>query len=849
MLGATLKSLFARKFRLLMSALSIVLGIAFVAGSLMFTNLLSRGFDEIVSSTVGDVNVVPAGTGFTDFNAVEPADATGLSPDDVAAVDAIDGITETEALTTSAQVFLLDTEGRLVAVQGAPGIGSNWHETPAAGGLTGTRIVDGRAPTADGEVVVDPSTVERSGHAIGDTVEISTPFAGIQEFTLVGTATYGSGSTVGASYLFFTLHDAQRMFTEGRDVSTGLWITTAPDADVDAVAAEVASVLPDGWDARTGQSMAEELEDLLGTGMGFVNAFLLIFAAIALLVATLLILNTFAILVAQRAREMALLRAIGATRAQVRRSVLLEAVIVGLIGSVLGIAVGYGLVWGLLAIMARFGMGMGDARPELTWTAVGVSLAMGIVVTAVAALVPAMRASRTRPVEALADASVPKEDTSGSALTMSGIVCIELAIALIVCGAFLDVPRPLWWVGGGAALLLIGMVLAAALVGSPVIWLFGRLFRGAFGEIGRMAERNSKRQPRRTAATAATLMIGLALVTTVAVLASSVTTSTRDQLSADQRGDFVLTPIYYAPFDATIVDEVAAVDGVDWVAGFAPGQATAEGSSEPVAVVGTSARGLLEGSATDVVAGTMTDEPDSAVISVDFASQHHLSLGMLFDLTGDAGSARVLVTGVMDDDATDVVLHTETMAKITSTALVNRVVVFDADGADRDAVREGLRQATVEQPTVVVSDVAQFVDERVEQFQQIFTVLYALLGLALVISVLGIVNTLSLSVVERTREVGLLRAVGVTRRQIRRMVSLESVLITVMGSVLGVALGLLFGVLLQRVNRDAGIGTLDIPWLQLGAFVLVTAVFGWLAAIVPARRAARLPVLESIANQ
>lgn len=850
MLQTTLKSLFARKFRLVMSVLSIVLGIAFVSGSLMFTNLLARSFDEIVASTVGDVNVVQEHTGFEEFTTEVMEPSTFLTGDDVKRAGEVDGVAEISGVVSSAQVFLLDVDGRLVAMQGAPGIGSNWHETPAAKGLEGARIVDGKAPTKDDEVVIDPGTVTRSGHQIGDRVKVSTPLNGVQEYTLSGTATYGSGSTAGASYLFFTLPESQRIFADGHDHYQGMWISTDSGADPDQVAAAVEEDLPDGWQTQTGDELAAEVEEMLDVGMGFVNALLLVFAAIALLVATLLILNTFSILIAGRAREMAVLRAIGATRRQVRRSVLLEAIIMGVIGSTLGIAVGYGLVWVLTGLMSRVGMNLGDAVPQLTWPAVVVSYAVGLVITIIAALVPAIRASRTRPVEALAEASTPKEVKDGSGLSVAGVVVIEIAIALIVIGIWLDVPRPLAWIGGGAGLMLIGFVLAAPFVGAPVIALFGRLFRVPFGEVGRMAERNSKRQPRRTAATAATLMIGLALVTTVAVLASSVTASMRESLSKDQRGDFVIAHVFSAPFDAKAADKVAAVEGVDWVATFTPNQAIPEGSETPVKVLGTSPRGLLEASAVELAAGSMTEHADSAVISGDFAQKHDLQLGMKFDLKGNVGTQRLLVTGlVTDDPPVDVILNQPTLAKIADVSQINQIVVFTDDGADPKQLRQQLLDATTDHPTVSVADVNEYVEQRVGQIQGFVNWLYGLLGLALVISVLGIVNTLSLSVIERTREIGLLRAVGVTRGQIRRMISLESVLISVMGSVLGVGLGLLFGWMLQVGLRDSGIHLLDIPWVQVVLFVVVAAVFGWLAAIAPARRAARLPVLESIATE
>ena len=851
MLGATLKSLFSRKFRLAMSALSIVLGIAFVAGSLIFTNMLSRSFDAIVKSTVADVNVVTANSDFMDFTTAVGSEEQLLGDDVLEQVKAIEGVEAVAPVISSAQMYVLDTEEQLVAISGAPGIGINWNELPAAEGLEGMRVVEGQAPAAAGEIAVDPSTLERSGHSIGDTIKISTPVAGLQELKLVGTATYGDGATAGSSYLFFTDEDARRLMQNDLPGSRSMWIQTTDGTDAEKVKTAVDQVLPDGWEAKTGEEMGKQFEERLGSGLGFINTFLLVFAGIALLIATLLILNTFAIIVLQRSRELALYRALGASKRQVRATVLIEALLVAIVGTIFGIAAGYGLVWALLWGLSRMGLDMGAIRPELSWTTIGISFAIGIVVTLFAALVPAFRAGRTRPIQAMTDAGLPTVKKGLSGWTILGIILVEIAIALMVVGIFIDVAQPAAWVGGGAALMLVGAVLAVPVLGLPIIWLFSAIYRGTFGQVGKLAELNSKRQPGRTAATAATLVIGLALVTTVAVLASSVTASMREAIAGDQRGDFLIDSVVFQPFSAKVAETAASVEGVERVVAVVPGQAIPEGQTEPVAIAGIGPKDLTDATPTEITAGAFTDEPDSAVISEQLAQDSGLSLGQLFDLKGQVGTARVLVTGIATNDSNppgQVIVHPETMAKIADMSLVQRAVVFTADGSDAATVADGLKKATAESPTVTVTNVNEFVQDRIDQFQQIVAVLYALLGLALIISLLGIVNTLSLSVIERTREIGLLRAVGVSRSQIRRMMTLESVLVTVMGATLGVLLGLLFGVLLQRTNEDAGIHILDVPWLQLVLFVVAAGILGWLAAVIPARRAAKLPVLQSIAQ-
>lgn len=854
MLHATWKSLWARKVRLLLSALSIVLGVAFVAGSLLFTNLLSSSFDQLVKGALADVNVSPEATGIEGFDPTAGSTQILLTDEQIETIGAVDGVREAAGVVSSSQVFPLDQNDRLIMFPGAPGIAMNWIDVPAAGGQEGARLIEGRVPEASDEVMLDPATAARGGFVVGDTLNVSTPVDGIRSYEIVGLGTYGAGATAGASYLFFTLEEAQAIIQQGRPGFYAAWVQTEPDADPVAVAEAVQDVLPEGFVAETGDALAESIQDQLDVGLGFVNTFLLVFAGIALLVATLLILNTFSILVAQRSRELALLRAIGATRAQVRSSVLMEAFVVGVIGATVGLFVGYGLAWGILGVMRLLGIDLGTAVPTFTWQAVVASYMIGILITVVAALLPARRASRTRPVEAMAASQQSGPERLGG-LPLLGIGMIEIGIAALICALWLDVPQPLVWAGAGAVLLLVGMVFAAVVVGGPLIWLFGHAYRALFGEVGRLARLNSVRQPRRTAATAATLMIGLALVATVAILAASTTTSIRDRLTADQRGDFTISPVAYQPFDAGVADTAREIDGVEAVYEFFRGAAIIDG--EPVSLTGATDEGIRRASSLEIVAGSLSGDAGTApvVVSTDFADENDLSLGQLLEVpTATGETLELLVTGLHDGGGGppppgDLIVDLDTYAQLGDPSLVQQIVVLAEPGADLSAVREGLDDATAELPTVVVADVSEFVEARVGQFQQIFSILYALLALAVVISVLGIVNTLGLSVMERTREVGLLRAVGMTRPQLRLMVTLESVMVATLGATLGVVLGGVFGTVLVTLLRDDGIDTLVVPWLQLGVFVVVAALFGVLAAVGPARRASRLNVLESIATE
>lgn len=840
-----------RKIRLLMSAFSIVLGIAFVSGSLIFTNLLGNSFDQIFSGSIADVNV-SASSDDEAGGPAQPATPTTVDPALVEEVSGVDGVAEATGTISSYAVYALDRDGKVLAFGGAPGIGQNFFTTPAAGGEPGMTVLEGEAPQADDELAIDPTTLGRGGYAVGDELDVATPFDGVRTYTISGTATFGGGGSAGASYLFFTTAESQELFTDGSDVFTGVWVAAEPGADVDAVNAEIAELLPSGLQAVTGEDMAADLEEQLGVGLSFVNTFLLVFAAIALLVASLLILNTFSILVAQRSRELALFRALGARRTQVRNSVLFEAGVIGLIGATLGILAGWLLCWGIAAGMGAIGIDLGSGPPELTLTAVVASYSVALVITLVAAWMPARKAAATRPVEAMTAAASSGPETIGVSI-MAGFGALQLGVAAIVCGVWLAVPQPLVWVGIGCALVLIGLVLAAAVVGRPVIWLFGRLYRAVFGEVGKMAELNSLRQPRRTAATAATLMIGLALVSTVAILASSTTSSLRAGLTEQQRGDFLVNPVNFMPFDAAVADDAAEIDGVAAVWSFSRTASQLDG--ERILVVGTSPEGLTDGTATEVLAGHLNADDNSVLLSHEASQEFDLPMGKTFALPTIAGdTVELLVAGIYDGDTTGalfshLIVNPDTYAQLGDARTVDQIKVALEDGADAEAVRRALEDATSELPTVVVTDNEEYADTLVGQFDQAIGIIYALLALAIVISVLGIVNTLGLSIHERTREIGLLRAVGMTRPQLRRLVTLESVIVAVLGSVLGLVLGIIFGAVLVELLKDSGITRLVIPWGQLAVFLVLSGVFGVIAAIGPARRATRMNVLEAIAEE
>lgn len=849
MFRATWKSLMGRKVRLLLSALSIVLGVAFVSGSLIFTSLLSDSLDEIIQGTLADVNVLPEGQGspFSTPDTTQPVTSETLD-----AIRDVDGVVAAEGIVSSASVYPMDRDGNLMAFGGAPGMATNFIDLPAADGQAGARLVDGSLPETADQVAVDPATLSRGGYALGEIISVVTPFDGIQEYTISGVATWGGGATAGASYLFLTTDEMQRLALDGRDQFTGAWIQADLDRDVEAIAARVQDVLPSGLEAISGAAMAEDVQEQLDVGLGFVNTFLLIFAAIALVVATLMILNTFSILVAQRSRELALLRAIGAKPRQVRHSVLLEALVVGLVGATMGIAAGYALAWAITLVMDQLGVGLGETEPRLTWQAIVASYAVAVVITAVAAWIPARRASRTRPVEAMSRAAGAGRQQS-AIVPAIGLALIQLGIGAVVVGLVFDLPGPAWWVGAGCAGILVGAVMAASVLGRPIVWLFGKAYRLVFGEIGKLAGRNATRQPGRTAATAATLMIGLTLVSTVAILAATTTESFREGVTQDQRGDFVATPVNFRPFDAAVSEAMSRVDGVGNVWTWSSGAGSFDGTG--VVVTGMSPDTLANGAAITVLGGDLNADGNTVMMDFETSRELGLEMGQSFELVGISREPEtVLLAGLYDQEHSstpvgEVIVNEEYFPLFGDPRLIDQAVISLADGADPDRVLSDLREAASQSPIVAVSSNAEYAESLVGQFDVLVGVIYGLLALAVVISVLGIINTLGLSVIERTREIGLLRAVGMTRRQLRRMVGLESVIVAMLGSMLGVVLGLAFGLVLVELLRSDGLTHRVIPWGQLGAFVLVAGFFGVLAAIGPARRASRMAILEAISEE
>jgi putative ABC transport system permease protein len=844
-LHAAWKSLLGRKVRLLMSTFAIVLGVAFVAGTLIFTDTLNKSFVSIFDNSVGDVVVRPVGS----QDAGDAATTLTLPADLVAKLAAVPGAARADGNVVSFGVFVIGSNNRVVGGQGAPGLGFNSTGAPAAHGVEPLQVVKGEEPHGVDQVALDAATVRRAGYHLGDKVKlVSAGKKALLQPTLVGIADFPAGGSLnGATASLFDTASAQKLFLEGKSAFNDAWVTAKPGVSQTELRAEVAQVLPKGIQAVTGDKAADESASQLLKAISFLTIFLLVFAGISLVVGSFLIVNTFSMLVAQRSRELALLRALGASRKQVTRSVLFEAFVVGLVGSGIGLGLGVLLAVGIRALFASLGLDLSGTAlvlaPRTPLAAVGVGLA----VTLVAAYLPARRSSRIPPIAALRD-DVAMPESSLRRRFAGGLAMVVVGAALGAVGLFADVPKTGYWVGGGALLAMLGVAVASPVIAHPILSVAAAAYGRVFGTIGVLAGQNGLRNPRRTAATASALMIGLTIATTMSIAASSTKASIDQTIARSFLGDIVISNAIGQGFSPQIATMAAKEPGVQSVTRlqYAPGKLKGERrwitGVDPTHLQSVLRLKLLQGSFSDFTAGTL-------LVGKKAAADRHYKVGQVLSFTFPKGVQKLRIVGIHDSEIANYVTPLETLADAGFARQDSTLLLKLQPGADSADVKAQLEQDTANLPIITVKDQQEYAAEQRAPIDRMVLIIYALLGLALVIAVLGVVNTLGLSVVERTREIGLLRAIGVDRAQMRRMISLESVAIAVLGALLGIAMGLAFGVALTASLRDEGLEVTRVPWLNLGAYLLAAVLIGLLAARFPARRASRLDVLKAIGTE
>jgi putative ABC transport system permease protein len=849
MIRATLNGLLAHKLRLLMSVIAVVLGVLAVTGSLILTDTLSRSyaamFDDVYDYADVSVSVPPrVDTGYLAVPATMPASMV----DRLRTLPQVAKATGNVSTQDGARV--VGRDGKVVTTFGAPRIGLNW-----TGDDDFVDLRAGRGPLADDEVAINAGLAETTGYTVGDRIGVLTR-APRRTFTVVGVFGYSGDrdSLAGETIVAFTLPAAQQLLIGEKDVLTSVDLVAADGVTADQLRTAVAGELGPAYRVQTAAELSRQASESVDEGLRFFNYILLGFAFVALFVGVFLILNTFSIIVAQRLRELALLRAMGASRIQVIGSVEAEALVVGLVSSVAGLLLGV-IVGRLLAWLYATYLGGGVDLAPMTVPvgAVLAGLGVGVGVTMLAALAPALRAARIPPVAALRESSTG-EDRLGR-LTVAGVAVTVVGAGLLTAGLtdHAGSGNALVALLAGVLLTLTGIALLTPALVGPVIAVLG----AAFGRWtpGRLGGRNSARQPRRTAITAAALMVGISLVVGIGVVLTSVTKSFNEALGNQITVDLIIAGEQTGPlpptFDGNVLDRTRQMTDVATVVGFATDIGLLDGTRTTIGAVTDSAQmrsmfGMRAAAGTIDGLGAgqlLIDERTAATANRKVGDRVRVQLSK-----GDARTFTVVgiyaqtpgLSGWLTGDAEKTNFRTPD----PSTGLI-RV----APGASVPAVRARIAELLSDSPETTVSDRSGYVRQQTRALDSLRGMVQILMALAIIIAVLGIINTLALSVIERTRELGLLRAIGLRRGQVVEMIAVESVLISVFGALLGVVVGVLLGAATVQGLHDQGIKALGLPWGQMVAYLVLGVAIGVLASVAPAVRAARLNVLAAIAYE
>ncbi|WP_158370836.1 ABC transporter permease [Cellulosimicrobium cellulans] len=846
MLRVALRGIRAHLVRFLLSLLAVALGVAFVAGTFSLRTMMSSTFDGIVDAgTPGDayVRAEPAeGSSVVEGTTAGPAVPMTLA-DEIAALDGVaHAIPEAQG-----SIVLVGADGTAVQSTQAPSLVFSYlPDDPSLD------VVEGRGPERPGEIALETATLASSGLEVGDSTQVVLG-GQLSDAEVVGRFDMGA-PMAGATLVVVDPGTGYALFAPDGDVADIAVYAedgTTPAELVDAIA----PLVPGDLQVVTGQELRDENKDAIGEMLGFITTFLLVFAAIALFVGAFIISNTFAMSVRQRMREFALLRAVGASPAQVFASILVQAAVVGLIGSALGIAGGLGLVQGLKSVFEAMGMDLAGDIP-VDGATIGVSLVVGTVVSVLAAAVPARRAALVPPVEAMRDdVAVPERSIRvravlGTLLTGLGAAAV-LAAVLNTGEETLDAA-----LGAGAAGVLVGVLMLAPSLARTVVgtlaWPVVRLLR----PVGRLARGNVVRNPRRTANTAGALMIGMALVGGVSVIAASAQASVAGVVESQLHTDLVLQSATRDLPKGVIADVDALPEVGDTAAfAFAPLQVSSDGDEAGTQYVAGARDDLFDTTIeAETIDGDLASLADGeAAVQESTADDQGWAVGDTLRIAGATGPRDVTIGAVFTSNVigAPVVVGTQVLDALVppEQQMVDLLAVDAAPGVGADALKDAVTAAVA--PYVVVSVLTQdeFVSSIADQVNQVLVILYALLGLSVVIAVLGIVNTLALSVIERTREIGLLRAVGLGRLQLAGTVTVESVLTAVFGTVVGLVVGVALASALPSVYADDGLSELVIPWGNLVGMLGLAVVVGVLAALWPGTRAARMRVLDAVSYE
>ncbi|MEU4605972.1 FtsX-like permease family protein [Kribbella sp. NPDC023972] len=839
MLKLALRSVLAHRLRFVLCTVAVLLGIGFVAGAMVFTDTLSAALKKNFSTSTADITVTP----------VDPVEAGSGRPatftsDTVERIAAVPGVASADPELLVGDVQILAPDGKPVESPGLSTYGGAW---PRDARTAPFRLLDGKPPWGDSQLALDQSTASRAGYVVGDQVRVITSTQAVTAELSAITTPPVAGAAAGAPLVTFDPATAQRLFLGGPGW-TSVGVALTPGSDPETVSRAIAQTIGDGVKVRTAAQVASDGENALDNAFGGSSTVLMLFAGLALFVGAFLIVNTFAMLVAQRSRELAMLRAIGASRGQVTATVLIEALVIGALGSTLGLLLGIGVAAGIRLGYEWLDLAIPSATLQVSAATIIACYLIGIGVTVAAAYPAARRAGKLPPMAALRDDVALPERSMLVRLLIGGFMLLMAVTLYLIALQANGLPGAVL-LALAAAITLLGIVMTSPLVSRyavrALMWPLGRKAPVTLGR------RNAERNPRRTSATASALMISVALISGLIVIAASAKASIeRNITDAIGTSELVVSSDGPDSFSPRIADRIAKVSGVESV--HRVRQRQGKVGNTTVRVSGIS-DGTLDGPITAKLDSGSRDGlgKGQALLPRTLAKTLDLSPGKTFDLTTTTGKHRLTVAGILapNRQLNAIVLSLPTYDSIGGAPTDTLLYVEVAQSTGPAQAGQAILGELKDYPSIRVRDQQAYVADARGPVNVALGVVGMLLGLAILIAILGIVNTLALGVVERTREIGLLRAIGMDRPQLSRMLRVESIAISLLGTLLGLVIGVVFAASVQTVMVDNGLSVLDIPVLQLVAAALLAGVVGVLAAVWPSRRAARLDVLQAIATE
>jgi putative ABC transport system permease protein len=847
------RGLLSRKLRTALTALAIVLGVAMIGGTFILTDSIDQAFDRIFTDVRKGSNAVITGK-----SAFDLADDSGVSAPTfdeslLSTVRQLPEVAEAEGSVNSDATQLIDKNGKAIVFGlGGPTLGFSIANPESP--FNPLTLVEGSWPGPN-EIVIDKATADKKDFTVGDEVgvQIEGP---VEQLRVSGIIQFGTVSTIGNATLSgFDLPTAQRLFDKEGELDE-IAVAAKPGVSDAQLAQAIRSILPAGAIVRTSGDQAQE--DAAGTNefISFLRGFLLAFAGIALFVGSFVIANSLSITIAQRTRELATLRMLGASRRQLLRSIIVEALALGVVASLIGLLFGFVLAKGLFWLFAKVGFTLPNQGLVFQPRTAVISLAAGVLVTLVASLRPARRATRVPPIAAVREGSTLPPGRFARFRGVGAIVLTLLGFAALAYGIWapgLGTTQVLIWMGLGTLLVFLGIALFSSRLVRPLVDVLGWPATRIGGAAGALARDNARRNPQRTASTAAALMIGLALVTLVATLASGIIASFSGAVNDLFTGDYAITAQNnFSPIPTDAAAAAASTPGVTAVGDVRTGETRIFGSTEFSTAVNPGMAQVInmdwkEGS--QAVFSELGE--DGAFVDDGFADDHDLRLGSNVDVTFPSGKKRAFdIKGIFDPPTGGSPFGSVTISSNAWDQEIpnprNLYSFVKMTGGETDANRAALDEALEEFPVAKVQTRQEFIDNQISGLEQILNILYVLLALSVVVSLFGIVNTLVLTVFERTREIGMLRAIGMTRRQVRRMIRHESVITALIGAAIGIVLGIVLAALLI-VRVDFLV--FSFPTTQVIIFVLAAILVGIVAAVFPARRAAKLDPLQAISYE